>query len=185
MWKQTSWLQSASEPYRSSDRLLSPKLMPSFAHEGVSCGPYDRNLVFVDRSRYFFFQAAPQLCSRGWVDPVPDPLLLRKSGSTGNRTWTSICSQELWPQDHRGVKKMAELLGTVHTRERAMVVSRPNVSYWPHGKTSPVYYGRLFVMSSAKANFEFSRSTCVDGTRWPRRGGGGEGRVYLVSWTPR
>jgi hypothetical protein len=27
-----------------------------------------------------------QLYSRGWVDPVPDPLLLRKSGSAGNRT---------------------------------------------------------------------------------------------------
>jgi len=26
------------------------------------------------------------LTSRGWVDPVPDPLLLRKSGSAGNRT---------------------------------------------------------------------------------------------------
>jgi hypothetical protein len=24
-----------------------------------------------------FYQAAPQLYSRGWVDPVPDPLLLR------------------------------------------------------------------------------------------------------------
>jgi hypothetical protein len=37
------------------------------------------------------------------VDPIPDPLLLRKSGSTGNRTrdlW--ICSQKLWPLDHRG-----------------------------------------------------------------------------------
>jgi hypothetical protein len=37
------------------------------------------------------------------VDPVPDPLLLRKSCSTGN--WTRdfwICSQELWPLDHRG-----------------------------------------------------------------------------------
>jgi hypothetical protein len=55
------------------------------------------------RSRYFSVQVAPQLSSRGWVDPVPDPLLLRKSGSAGNRTrdlW--ICSQELWPLDHRG-----------------------------------------------------------------------------------
>jgi hypothetical protein len=26
------------------------------------------------------------LYSRGWVDPVPDPLLHRKSGSAGNRT---------------------------------------------------------------------------------------------------
>jgi hypothetical protein len=36
-----------------------------------------------------FYQVAPQLYSRGWVDPVPDPLLLRKSGSSGNRTQTS------------------------------------------------------------------------------------------------
>jgi hypothetical protein len=33
---------------------------------------------------------------RGSVDFVPDPLLLRKSGSS----W--ICSQELWSLDHRG-----------------------------------------------------------------------------------
>jgi hypothetical protein len=38
------------------------------------------------------------------VDPVPDPLLLRISGSAWNRTrdlW--ICSEELWPLDHRHV----------------------------------------------------------------------------------
>jgi hypothetical protein len=37
------------------------------------------------------------------VDPVPDLLLLGKSGSAGNRTqdlW--ICGQELWPLEHRG-----------------------------------------------------------------------------------
>jgi hypothetical protein len=46
---------------------------------------------------------APHLSSRGWVEPVPDPLLLRKSGSAGNRTQDlGICSQELWPLDHRG-----------------------------------------------------------------------------------
>jgi hypothetical protein len=55
--------------------------------------PLAVNLSFQDRSRYFFIQVAPQLSSRGCVDPVPDPLLLRKSGSAGNRTrnlW--ICS---------------------------------------------------------------------------------------------
>jgi hypothetical protein len=54
------------------------------------------NLGFLDRSRYFFLQVAPQFSSRGWVDPIPDPLLLRKSGRSGNRTrdlW--ICSQKL------------------------------------------------------------------------------------------
>jgi hypothetical protein len=29
------------------------------------------------------------LYPRGWVDPVPDPLLFRKSGRTGNRTRNS------------------------------------------------------------------------------------------------
>jgi hypothetical protein len=35
---------------------------------------HGRILGFLDRSRYYFFQVAPQLYSRGWVDPVPDPL---------------------------------------------------------------------------------------------------------------
>jgi hypothetical protein len=35
--------------------------------------PYGRILGFLDRSR--FYQVAPQLYSRGRVDPVPDPLL--------------------------------------------------------------------------------------------------------------
>jgi hypothetical protein len=51
--------------------------------------PCGRILGFLDRSHYFFFQVAPQLYSGGWVDPVPDPLLLRRSGSTGDRTRTS------------------------------------------------------------------------------------------------
>jgi hypothetical protein len=54
-----------------------------------SMDPYSHILGFLEHSRYFFFQIAPHLYSRGWVDPVPDPLLLRKSGSTRNRTRTS------------------------------------------------------------------------------------------------
>jgi hypothetical protein len=89
----TPWPQSAKELYRASDRRLSAKLVPTFENRRCSvvseADPYGRNLGLIDRSRYFFFQVAPQLYSRGWVDPVPDPLLLRKSGSAGNRTWTS------------------------------------------------------------------------------------------------
>jgi hypothetical protein len=44
-------------------------------------------IAFINRLEVF--QVAPQLYSRGCVDPVPDPLLLRKSGSAGNRTRTS------------------------------------------------------------------------------------------------
>jgi hypothetical protein len=50
-----------------------------------------------------FIHVAVQLSSRGWVDPVPQPLLLAKSGSAGNRTqdlW--ICSWEHWSLYHRG-----------------------------------------------------------------------------------
>jgi hypothetical protein len=50
---------------------------------------YDRILGFLDLSRYFFFKVVPQLYSRGRVDPVPDPLLLRNSDSAKNRTRTS------------------------------------------------------------------------------------------------
>ena len=44
------------------------------------------------------------------MDPVPDPLLLRKSGSAGDRTRDlCICSQKLWPLDHRGGPSLTSL----------------------------------------------------------------------------
>jgi hypothetical protein len=61
------------------------------------------NLSFLDRSRYFSFKKLLMYPHKGLVDPVPDPLLLRKFGNGGNRTrdfWDS--SQELWALDHRG-----------------------------------------------------------------------------------
>jgi hypothetical protein len=110
----TPWSESASELCRPSDCRLSEKLVPTFAdrgcHEVNITDPHDRILAFLDRSRYYFFQVAPQLYSWGWVDPVPDPLLLRKSGNGGKRTrdlW--ICSQELWPLDHRGKFTMLQI----------------------------------------------------------------------------
>jgi hypothetical protein len=90
--KKTPWPESASELYRPSDRCLSAKLLPTFEDRGYHVvsvmDPYGRILNFLDRSHYYFFQVVPELYSRGWVDPVPDPLLLRKFGSAGNRTWT-------------------------------------------------------------------------------------------------
>jgi hypothetical protein len=87
------WSESASELYQPSDRRLSAKLVPTFADRGchvVSVTDlYGLTLGFLDRSHYFFFKVAPQLYLRDWVDPVPDPLLLRKYGSAGNPTRTS------------------------------------------------------------------------------------------------
>jgi hypothetical protein len=52
-----------------------PILMPTFADKRCrvvsATDPHGRILGFLDRSRYYFFQVAPQLYSRGWVDPVP------------------------------------------------------------------------------------------------------------------
>jgi hypothetical protein len=102
--QQTPWREFASELYRPSHRRLLTKLVPTFVdircHVVTVTDPYGRNLGFLNKNRCFFFQVAPQLWSRGWVDPVPDPLLLRKYGSAGNRTRTSG-SVELWPLDHR------------------------------------------------------------------------------------
>jgi hypothetical protein len=52
--------------------------------------PYGCILGSLDCSCYFCFQVGPQLYSWCWVDPVPDPLLLRKYGSTRNWTWSAI-----------------------------------------------------------------------------------------------
>jgi hypothetical protein len=94
-WKAFENIKQTKNPWPESanDRRLSAKLVPTFADRGCHVvsvtDPYGRFLDFLDRNRYFFFQIAPQLLPRGCVDPVPDPLLLRKSGSAGNRTRTS------------------------------------------------------------------------------------------------
>jgi hypothetical protein len=67
--KQTSWPESVSELYRPIDRHLSAKLVQTSADRGCrvisAANPNGRILGFLDRSRYFFFQVAPQLYSRG------------------------------------------------------------------------------------------------------------------------
>jgi hypothetical protein len=111
---ESPWPYSASELYWPSDRRLSAKLVPTFADRGCrmvsTTDPHGRILGFLDRSSYFSIQVAPQLYSRGWVDPIPDPLLLKKSGGAGNRTrdlW--ICSQALLALDHRGGRTRREM----------------------------------------------------------------------------
>jgi hypothetical protein len=50
--KQTPWSESASEPYRPSDRRLSAKLLPTFVDRGCHVvsvtDPYSRTLGFLD-----------------------------------------------------------------------------------------------------------------------------------------
>jgi hypothetical protein len=93
--KNIPWPKTASELYRPSDRRLSENLVPTFADRGcrvVNVTDFNGSILgSLHRNRYFFFQVAPQLHSWDWVDPVPDALLFRKSGSAGNRTL------DLWP----------------------------------------------------------------------------------------
>jgi hypothetical protein len=124
--------QSASELYRPSDH-PSENLVPTFAdrRSRVVCvtDPYGRILGFLDQSRYFFFQVAPQLYTRGWVDPVPEPLLLRKFGRAGNRTWISgtvarnsdqYTSEAVWFLLHNIYKFSSYLTGnTIYLRSAA------------------------------------------------------------------
>jgi hypothetical protein len=69
------------------DCRLSEMFVPAFVDRGCclvsTTDPYGSNFVFLDRNRYFFFQIVPQLYSGGWVDPVPDPLLLRNLVAPG------------------------------------------------------------------------------------------------------
>jgi hypothetical protein len=57
------------ESDRPSDRRLSAKLLPTFTDRGCHVvnvtDPYGSILCFLDRSRYFSFQVAPRLYSRG------------------------------------------------------------------------------------------------------------------------
>ena len=70
------------------------------------------------------------------MEPVPDPLLLRKSGSAGNRTrdlW--ICSQKLRPLDHRGGPVSYTTISFIHylrnKRTRYVkTMSFPSVRPW-------------------------------------------------------
>jgi hypothetical protein len=61
----TPWPESAKELYRQSDRRFSAKVVLTFAGRGCHVvsvtDPYGRILGFLDRSRYVFFQVAPQL----------------------------------------------------------------------------------------------------------------------------
>jgi hypothetical protein len=107
-------------------------LVPTFVDRGLPRGqlggsPTVVNLNFLDWSRYFSFKYLLIYPHKGWVDPIPDPLLIRKSGSAGNRTqdlWVS--SQELWPPDHKyytSCKVRLDILPLlVHTqlRERSL-----------------------------------------------------------------
>jgi hypothetical protein len=130
----TPWPESASELYRLKDRRLLAKLVPICAERRCPVvsvtDPYCRIHGFLDWSLYFFFQVVSKLYSRSWVEPVPDPLLLRKSGSARNRTrtsgslatpitWLFLSAKMALTSPTRGGRSV----GTVRSRTQAMEFS--------------------------------------------------------------
>jgi hypothetical protein len=93
--KQTPWSESVSELYRLSDRRLSAKLVPTFADRGCHVvsvtDHYGRILDFLTGAATFLSSSSSVVLTR-LSGPVPDPLLLRKSGSAGNRTLITFLS---------------------------------------------------------------------------------------------
>jgi hypothetical protein len=73
------------------------------------------------------------------VDPVPDPLLLRESGSAGNRTqelW--ICSQKLRPLDRRGGPLECKLLeyGNISRKRQRENIFNNNKTFFTTNKSA-------------------------------------------------
>jgi hypothetical protein len=94
------WPWSANELYRQSDR----------RQRGGSLRPYSR--LYRQEPLLFLFQVAPQLYSRDLVDPVPDPIFFRKSGSAWNRTLTSVSVAR--NSDHKTREAVYFLLHNIH-----------------------------------------------------------------------
>jgi hypothetical protein len=89
LYNQTPWSKSASELYRLDDAACRRSWCQLLWIDGATLSAWRiPSAVFL----VSYTWAAPfsfKLYSGGWVDPVPDPLRLRKSGRAGNRTRTS------------------------------------------------------------------------------------------------
>jgi hypothetical protein len=85
-----------------TERRLSVKWLPTFADRGCHMvsvtDPYDRILGFSRQQPLLFYQVAPQLYSRDWVDYVPDPRLFFFLGSAGN--WNRASGSVAKNSDH-------------------------------------------------------------------------------------
>jgi hypothetical protein len=110
-------------------------LVPNFVDREVSRGqrggsPTVVNLSFLDRSRYFSFKQLLIYPHKGWVDPVPDTLLLRKSGSTRNRT------RDLWVNSQKLETRWNEWFSSIYVILLPTLGPGVNVVYPPTSRSS-------------------------------------------------
>jgi hypothetical protein len=146
--------------------------MPTFADIGYHVvsvtNPYGRIIGFLDRSSHFFFQVAPVLYSRGWVDPVPDPLLLRKPGSAGNRTQTSGLIKISYTNKIIVIIYFVfDVCVTQHMKSPPITVA--GSAALRHAVCQPMYSGPLFIRlyyltKPFQSHVLFSVGYCAEGT---------------------
>jgi hypothetical protein len=111
--------------------------VPTFVDSGVSRGQRGRsptvvNLSFLDRSRYFSFKQFLIYSQKACVDPVPDPPLLRKSGSAGNRTRDLCASSQEGLKDITYIFFVASYSASSSTmNKRAVYSSETSVGFQP------------------------------------------------------
>jgi hypothetical protein len=123
------------------------------------------NLSFLDRSRHFFIQIAPQLSTRVWFDAVPDQSLLKKSGSARVRirvVW--VCNQELWQLDHRcgaWFNPGRILSNSVLTRIQLGLALQINWNASSRTVRNFVHRGDIFLMTADTAVFSVSKKEVV------------------------
>jgi hypothetical protein len=90
-----------TERQRSCRRILVPTFVDRGALRDQRGGTPTAVNLFSRPEPLLFFQAAPHLSWRSWMDPIPDSQLFKQCRSAGNRTRDlRVCNQELWPLDH-------------------------------------------------------------------------------------
>jgi hypothetical protein len=86
--KKTPWASDRERTKLTSDYRLSAKLVPTFADRGCRVismtDPYGPNLCFFRPEQLLFLSSNSSIVVTRLSDPVPDPLLLRKSGGGGS-----------------------------------------------------------------------------------------------------
>jgi hypothetical protein len=103
--------------------------------------PHGRNLDFLDRSRYFFLTTCSSIVLRRLSGPRPDPLLLRKSGSAGNRARISgsvARNSDNWTTEAVCHSRSASIFPVSSIRTLRLVMGIPRRNRW----LAAIFYSR-------------------------------------------
>jgi hypothetical protein len=126
--KQTAWPESASELVPTERLPLLANLVPTFSDRGCHLvsvtDPYCRILGFLNRSRQFFLSSSSSVVLTRLSGPRSRPTTSQKiwqRRESNPDLW--ICSQELWPVDHRGGHAIGYLL-TIFLRCFLFIVNK-------------------------------------------------------------